>query len=142
MTENIPQTSASERYEAARILLAAWDEAATPDANGCHDAGGFASRENARIRQLLRALITPPGVGYSEEEIADTIMLTAPLDARTSELVILGVRAAIQAAHETWEPADVPSQEFMLRHLGIQHEPSYREGHIYIEPQHIETEVI
>lgn len=154
MTDTIPQTSASDRYEAARILLAAWDEAATPDANGCHDAGGFASRKNARIRLTLRALIIPPGhpLTVESEAVNDAVNrydwpFHERIEISATELADMGThlfRAGVQAAHESWEPADVPSQEFMLRHLGIEHEEQTTAGGrevIFVYQQDIEKEV-
>lgn len=63
--ENIPQTSASERIEAARKALVEFEESeSTPYAldEGYHNAGILAI--------ALRALITPPGVGETDEAIA------------------------------------------------------------------------
>ena len=55
------------------------------------------------------------------------------------------VRAGIQSAHETWEPSDHPSQEMMLRWLGIDFEDGTAddgEPAWCILPQTIEKEVI
>ena len=41
----------------AQTLLAEWDIAATPDDAGCHNAGGFALHNAARIRSILGEIV-------------------------------------------------------------------------------------
>lgn len=125
MTENTPQTSASERIAQARKALAAFDG---------RTAALGSSVETTMERSMadaLRALITPPGHPLTEEGEAVNDALNRydwpfheRIDISATELADFGThlfRAGVQAAHETWEPADVPSQEFMLRHLGIRY---------------------
>lgn len=122
MTENIPQTSASERIEVARKALAAL-EADIAVWGTLYGRKGV-TQEAA---DALRALITPPSVGESDEAIAERIADEHLLDTdcyadkAVHPALLAAVRAGIQSAHETWEPADRPSQEMMLRWLGIEH---------------------
>ncbi|QIQ63664.1 hypothetical protein SEA_NIKE_83 [Microbacterium phage Nike] len=123
-------------------------------------------------RAVLEALLEVPEVGITEDEIVaesvavvldeldvggDTVPNVASLDSALRsgwfdgddlESIIrriarAAVRRAERAALEHWEPADVPSQEFMLRHLGIEHESA---DHVYnmlrIPEQLIMKEVI
>ena len=143
----IPQSSASDRYDAARKALAEWDNGGVPGVRAAHD-----------LAEVLRALITPPGVHESEEQIAVRILEKlvsdepfiaaiiggANLTRHVKALVAEGVRAGIQAAHETWECEDRPTQEQMLRWLGIEYdnrynEAGYEDGYLIIE-QFIERE--
>lgn len=136
MTNPIPQTSASERVEAARKALA---------------LVGGPGREKTLAR-ALRALITPPGVGESEEAIANRLIEEVMDYARSGWLdgrelamagLLYGIRAGIQSAHESWEPADRPSQEMMLRWLGIKAERAlHQDTLLFIPDQHIEKEVM
>lgn len=150
LTTNIPQTSASERVETAQKALATWDD--------IYDGvpADMIEREADAVANALRALITPPAVG--DESIAKRIAAEhyagyapANLPADLSwehlaqsfgEVAVAAFRAGIQSAHESWEPADVPSQEFMLRHLGIRYGDAGRPTHIHIPFQNIEKEVI
>lgn len=136
----VEQTSASDRIEAARKALAGYDRAKEV---------GFAP--NALVlADALRALITPPAVGESEEQIAQRIItesqargVAAPEgDFTDYGIALTGVRAGIQAAHETWEPevAQRPSQEQMLRWLGISF--GHNGDRIEIHHQSIEKEVL
>lgn len=151
MTTNIPQTSASERQEAARKALEVWTQASTT-------RGVPLSQAIHGVVAALRALITPPGIHESEEQLAiewrerlmergsievigETGLYSKESGVYEAEIFRLGVRAGIQAAHESWEPADVPSQEFMLRRLGIDYE-EHRESLLFIPEQSIEKEVI
>lgn len=113
----VEQTSASDRIEAARKALAGYDRAKEV---------GFAP--NALVlADALRALITPPAVGESDEGIAKaaTEELWKVWDhtdfAEVQGIILGAVRSAIQTAHETWEPevAQRPSQEQMLRWVGL-----------------------
>lgn len=130
MTENIPQTSASGRIEEARALLAIYDRLSTANPTV--------------LAEMIRALITPPAVGESEEAIAERIADAAGIDwDQAYDVALPAVREAIQSAHESWEPADVPSQEFMLRHLGIEYTAGTLDDTIlHIHAQHIDKEVI
>lgn len=144
---NIPQTSASERIEHARKVLRE---------HGHADAEPGDPGSIAQLTLALRSLIEPPAVGnesVAKQIAADHFAGYAPANLPTDltwehlaqsfgQVSVAAFAAGVQSAHESWEPADVPSQEFMLRHLGIEHSPSFREGYIYIEPQHIEKEVI
>ena len=131
MTE---QTSASDRYEAARKALADYD--AIDGWNGTH-AVMIANAE--RLADALRALITPPSVGESEEAIAQRLTADGTphqwdfgsdlLNAEVRGLLRQAVRAGIQSAHESWEPevAQRPTQEQMLRWLKISY--GHRDTH-------------
>lgn len=124
MTEYIPQTSASDRYAAARDALKAWDDF-QPTMDHAH-----------ALAETLRALVTPPGVHESEESIATGIhgrYLRAEFDGDFQyagepmrNALTAAVRAGIQSAHETWEceVALRPTQEQMLRWLGIEYADS------------------
>lgn len=119
MTENIPQTSASERLEKAREALAAYD--ANPRGR---------ARENAMhdCIEMLRELVKGPTITTSADKAVDDLLDRCNPngeDVGPGELayaVSEAFDAGIQYAHERWEPADVPSQEFMLRHLGLDYE--------------------
>lgn len=124
----IEQTSASDRYEAARKALAEYE---------AH--GTFLDDE--RAASALRTLITPPSVGLSVEQIAENIERAYGGRLPLVTLLQMAVRAGIQSAHETWEPevALRPTQEQMLRWMEIEHEIN-RHGDLYIPEQHIERE--
>lgn len=139
MSENIPQTSASERVaEARRAVATAKDFAISSLPQWAHD-----------LIAATEALITPPSVGESEEAIAERVLpddsspdWSAPLFTEVRALIMEGIRAGIQSAHETWEPADRPSQEQMLRWLGLRYGDAGRPTHIHIPFQTIEKEEI
>ena len=139
MTENIPQTSASERVEAARKLADHLEQMMTT-------AQWMPASEGIQAVHVLRSLITPPPVGESEENAVDRILAewwrAHDYRIHIEHAMILAYRAGIQSAHESWEPADVPSQEFMLRHLGLRYSDAGRPTHIHIPFQNIEKEVI
>lgn len=141
---NIPQTSASGRTQAAQRALEAFENA-TPE-KGKNDIDRYALA--LEMADALRALIAPPSVGESQVEIANRIgseVASYGLSLRgTADFAaLMGIKAGIQSAHETWEPADHPSQEMMLRWLGIDYEDSiFHKDQIFIEPQFIEREVI
>jgi hypothetical protein len=151
MTENIPWTSASERQKAARKVLANFD--------GRTAALGpsVETLEERRLADALRALITPP-ITPTEDDLPR--VYSAARAAANREFASLGVQgygadahevalravfdAGIQSAHESREPADVPSQEFMLRHLGLDYRTSWDdegEPSFYLTGQHIERQV-
>jgi hypothetical protein len=124
----IPQTSASERVEAAREALAEYGRSQPSD---------YERAYADPLAAALRALITPPSVGESEEAIVedfatrlreqgaieilgqDAVFRATDHHGQSVTAFRQGVRAGIQSAHETWEPADRPSQEMMLRWLGL-----------------------
>ena len=151
------QTSASDRYEAARKIIAAHDAAvdAYADATDLDEAMAADARmENATSGAVkaLRALITPPSVGESEIEVAHRIVdanlpdrLMHWDDKEVLTVAIQAFRAGIQSAHETWEAETAmrPSQEQMLRWLGIKFNqaPDMR-GDIFIQAQMIEREEV
>ena len=141
MNENIPQTSASERIEAARKALAWYDDDS--------EAGGGIVLGGQAVAEALRPLITPPGVGESEEQIVNRVTGATMAYGESEGLSVrgfvqagvrFGIRAGIQSAHETWEPADKPSQEQMLRWLGIEHYEF--DAIVHISEQVIEREEI
>lgn len=150
----VPQTSASARVEHARVTINEAIASSEDEDAGVEDL--ISHRDN--LIDALDAFISPPGIGMPElvrdfrERLTEqgSIAVLGMRALRTiqephSETVEgyrLGLADGEQYAHERWEPADRPSQEQMLRWLGIEHEPSFREGHIYIPPQHIEKEVI
>jgi hypothetical protein len=128
MTEYHEQTSASDRIEAARKVLTDYDEHDEP--RSLHER----RMREYRLASALRALITPPATSDSEEDVADRIVTAFPSPYTPSvgysygelvELAITAYRAGIQSAHESWESADVPSQEFMLRYLGLDYWDGY-----------------
>lgn len=150
MTDQIPMRSASERREAAARALAKFD-----------GRTGVLGRsvETLYERELadaLRPLLEVPEVGITEDEIVAEEMHWLKVNAELSldpigpraEVIIedsmhRAVRAAERAALEHWEPADVPSQEFMLRHLGIEHEEYDDAGPMLSIPQqYIQKEVM
>lgn len=159
----IPMRSASERRDAAAKVLVGFD--ARTRALGTTVETSF-ERE---LVDALRPLLEVPEVGITEDEIvAESIAVVLGefdlggdrqptvahlldafrsgwLDAHDTEWAIrrigrAAVRSAEQAALEHWESADVPSQEFMLRHLGIE----YREvgDYIVLDTKRITKEVI
>lgn len=159
MTDQIPMRSASERRDAAAKALAQYDASVRAD---------YAASAPA-LAGALRSLVEVPEVGLTEREIIDesiarTIAVldlgdgvrpsignlhraisSGWLDEIGLELLLRSVaQAAAQraerAALEHWEPADVPSQEFMLRHLGIIHRPVPENGRIGIPAQYIEKD--
>lgn len=148
MDNRVSQTSASDRYEAARKVLAAFE------GEVLEGQGSYAWT----LADALRALITPPSVGESEEQIAEQIAERVMVNqvgeanpegeyttdgAEILGMIRSGVFAGIQTAHETWEPevAQRPSQEQMLRWLGLDYE-QHHEKLIFIQAQSIEREEI
>jgi hypothetical protein len=137
MTEYIGQSSASDRIEKAREALAQYD-ALIP---------GLRSKISEDLAEALRALITPPGVHESEADIAarltPVVMTYAQMEGLAERGIAMagiryGIRAGIQSAHETWESEDRPTQEQMLRWLGI--DCTIHAGNIFIPEQHIDRE--
>lgn len=143
-----PQASASERIEAARTVLATY---------GAKDAEPGDPGSVAQLTVALRSLLSlPPADQDAEDAIIQDAIDTAfdrmTDDDFTEDRVLDALRAcaesavaaSIQHAHETWEPADIPSQEFMLRNLGIKHKEIESEGQmrISIRPQWIKKEEI
>lgn len=152
MSEHIEQTSASDRHAAAREALdrlsrmplrhevVLIDE---PVRRHAYIKGYEIAVEEMRAElDTLRALITPPNVHESEHDMVMEIARAYYPHARGTayEAAARGVRAGIQYAHERWEPADRPSQEQMLRWLGIEHELDRSVGMLYIREQYIERE--
>ncbi len=167
MTDQIPMRSASERRDAAAKAVARFDSrTATLDSS-------VETTMERELVAALRPLLEVPEVGLTEDEIvADAVaVVLGELDLggdRTPSIAHLldafrsgwlnaddvesairrigraAVRGAEQAALEHWEPADAPSQEFMLRHLGITARPARISGEtrIFIPAQYIEREVI
>lgn len=152
MTENIPQTSASDRIEQARKALAEYEH----DNEGAPWLYNPEQDDSAALALALRALITPP---HSHESLSDLalkihtaainaaedagITITTDLDSIMRNATNRAVYAGMQRAHEVWEPevALRPSQEQMLRWLGIEHDVlSY--GQIHISEQFIDREEI
>lgn len=161
MTDQIPMRSASERRAAATKVLAAYDASVRQD---------YAANAPALAGEL-RSLLEVPEVGISEDEIVTESVAVALreldlgdgvrpsvtnltrairsgwIDEDGLESVIRRVaraaaRRAERAALEHWEPADIPSQEFMLRHLGIEHEEYDDAGPMLSIPQqYIQKEV-
>lgn len=144
--ENTPQTSASDRIEAAREALAEYDRSQPSD---------YEAAYADPLADALRALITPPSVGESEEEVIKRAALMTMLYGEREGLSVhgfvragvrFGFHAGIDFAHERWEPevAQRPSQEQMLRWLGVDTRPARAEGdaRIFIPAQHIEREEI
>lgn len=117
----VPMDSASERYENARRALKEHGRAdAEPD-----DPGSI-----AQLTLALRSLLKDPTEGYDVAEIAQAILpddaapeWSATLFAEVRALVAEGVQRGIYTAWETWEPADRPDQQTMLRWLGIEFFP-------------------
>lgn len=134
----VEQTSASDRYEAARKALAAAAMYGVAP-------GMSAQREAQMVLDLvdaLRALIAPPNVSESVEQIAANIERVYGGRLSQETLLQMAVRAGIQSAHETWEPevAQRPSQEQMLRWLGVEHDLDEAVGMLFIQAQYIERE--
>lgn len=105
----------------------------------------------------LRALITPPTTHESLSDLAlkihaaaltaaedAGIQITTDLDSIMRNATNRAVCAGMQGAHESWEPevAQRPSQEQMLRWLGVRYTESAEQGYVYIPLQQIEREEI
>lgn len=135
MTEYIEQGSASDRYEAARKAL---EKLEWWPLDGDRPFTAILNGDDVRmIHAALRALITPPSVGESVEQIAERVIGSPEHSWITwdrydgtqvgeDDIRVIAeqlVRAGIQSAHETWEPevALRPTQEQMLRWLGIEY---------------------
>lgn len=134
MTDQIPMRSASERRDAAAKVVAKFDD---------RTAKLDSTVETTLERELvaaLRLLLEVPEVGVDEEDLIRSFDSTV-FDNR-DEVLRAGIRLGERMGLEHWEPADVPSQEFMLRHLGIIHRPIPENGRIGIPAQSIEKEVI
>lgn len=137
MTEYIPQTSASDRYEAARKALADWW-------GGVHQ-GVHPWRNGEALAFALDALITPPGFPLTQVSIdhAADIAEAHGYDSNgVTEAVMEGIEYGIQSAHETWEceTALRPTREQMLRWLEIEHSVDEAVGMLFIPAQYIERE--
>lgn len=125
----MPMDSASERYENARHVL---------NGHGRADAKPSDPGSVAQLTLALRSLLKDPTEGYDVEAIAEEVLLAeSGTDIRS--IVQKAVQRGIYAAWETWEPADRPDQETMLRWLGIVYERP-TEGLLYIPEQSIEEE--
>ncbi|QUE25377.1 hypothetical protein SEA_FIZZLES_83 [Microbacterium phage Fizzles] len=126
MTDQIPMRSASERREAARAVVTEYEERSRKLGES------ITTTYERALYSALVPLLEVPEVGLTEDEIiAEVIQRStahvsgAGIRYQYDDLVAMlrdAVRTAEQAALEHWEPADVPSQEFMLRHLGIEYE--------------------
>lgn len=133
----VEQSSASDRIERAKKSLALFDQLR------------LATGVEKDLADALRAFITPPAVGESEDQIVRRVLSTYQVTDEDLPLMQVlakeSVRAGIQSAHETWEPevAQRPSQEQMLRWLGIDHQ-DYTDGdpQWIIPAQFIEKEVL
>lgn len=143
MTENIPQTSASDRIEQARKVA----DTIAYRLRTLQPVDPFLAQ---KALDSIEALITPPSVGVDAQwEAAESIAAEVQrrMEGQASQKVMIyaaadrGFLAGIQYAHERWEPADRPSQEQMLRWLGIKFEQN-DEYDIFIPKQHIEREEI
>lgn len=142
MPEFNEQTSASDRYAAARRALADYD--AIDGWNGTH-AVMIANADALAL--ALRALITPPGTSETVEQIVDRVLYewrhTHDHAIDLEEAMVRAANAGIQSAHEAWEPevALRPTQEQMLRWLGISYDDGLiNEGELFIYEQRIEKE--
>lgn len=151
-TENTPQTSASERIEQAQKALAGYRGSDTYRVSGGTPEDSYDVLDAAEaMAEALRALITPPGVHESEPAIVKRVWDATPahisgegIRLQADDLFAMlraAVRAGIQAAHETWEGSDWPSQEMMLRWLGIEYD-EHADGTLHIREQSIAMEVI
>ncbi|QIG59091.1 hypothetical protein SEA_RUBYRALPH_83 [Microbacterium phage RubyRalph] len=149
MTENIAQTSASERRaHALKVLTEHGARDAQPD-----DPGSV-----AQLTLALRSLLEAPGIGMPElvrdfeqriteqgwiSVLGQEVTYSEKPHARIIEGYRLGLVDGEQYAHERWEPADRPSQEQMLRWLGIEFEEYDDAGPMLSIPQqYIEKEAI
>ncbi len=140
----ITATSASSRSQALRAALEIYDQVhARPERN---DLDMVAA---ANVIQAARNLIDAPDTFAAAHEAADRIFTqchSLGIEAHENEakaMIEEGYQAGVQAAWESWEPADVPCQEFMLRALGIDcHDSTDDEGNpsIFIRAQHIDKE--
>lgn len=170
---NIPQTSASGRIEAAqKAIEIAVVEANSlsfyrenlalmvrPEGFVASDGERYeidAVDRNMRraiegldiVADALRALITPPPTGtiariYARQAMRSEAIGRLVPDEQVEALIAEAYHAGIQDAHESWEPADHPSQEMMLRWLGIDYgDSAFESDKIFIESQLIEREVI
>lgn len=146
MTDQIPMRSASERRKAAQAVVTEYE-------GRLQKLGPSVETTCERaLYSALTPLLEVPEVGLTEDEIiAEAIQRStahvsgAGIRYQYDDLVAMlrdAVRTAERAALEHWEPADIPSQEFMLRHLGIIHRPIPENGRIGIPAQSIEKEVI
>lgn len=148
----VPQTSASRRREQAKVVINAAIASAESDDAGIEELIGH--RDN--LIEVLDELTDPPTIGMPE--------LVRDFRERLTEhgsIAVLGQRAALaggheptvegyrlgladgeQYAHERWEPADRPSQEQMLRWLGIEHYADVVGDRIHITAQSIEKEEV
>ncbi|QNJ55582.1 hypothetical protein SEA_PHINKY_91 [Microbacterium phage Phinky] len=145
MTDQIPMRSASERRDAATKALS--ELRAGVDGPFGADSGldsytlAAVSALVDRIEPALKALLEVPEVGEDEEDLIRSFDSTV-FDNR-DEVLRAGIRLGERMGLEHWEPADIPSQEFMLRHLGIEHEEYDDAGPMLSIPQqYIEKEVI
>lgn len=122
------QMSASKRVEDARALLASITEVeaqieASTEADGMDEV--FEARDAAgdlleRAAAAIRALIEPPTIFGSVEEIRDELVPKVQAYAAREGLSDLGVIQAalrfgidggIDAAHESWEPDDYAEKQ-------------------------------
>lgn len=133
MTEYTPRTSASDRIEAARKLADHLEQMMTT-------AQWMPAAEGIQAVHIIRALITPPSVGESVEQIAARVERLHGESVSPSVLLEMAVREGIYSAHIAWEPevALRPTQEQMLRWLGI--DCTIHAGNIFIPEQHIDRE--
>ncbi|QWY80168.1 hypothetical protein SEA_SALLYK_86 [Microbacterium phage SallyK] len=148
MSDQIPMRSASERRDAARGAVAEYE------ARSQRLGESVTTTYERALYSALIPLLEVPEVGISERDIVKMaslrlitrleeigVVITTNVHAAVDGVLTDTVRLTEQAALEHWEPADVPSQEFMLRHLGIIHRPIPENGRIGIPEQFIDKEV-
>lgn len=126
MTDQIPMRSASERRDAAQAVLAEYEGRSQKLGES------ITTTYERALYSALKALLEVPEVGVTEDEMVAEVI--AEFERETGmyyppavlvgvrNWVARGIRAGERAALEHWESADVPSQEFMLRHLGLEYE--------------------
>lgn len=118
-------TSYSERFEAARLALAAHDDPsiAVTGADGFPLIGSVERAE--WVIAQMRALAEPPATDEGPDQIAAGVLDrydSGKLSPETvSDMLVLAVNAGIQAAWESWEPdssfgADLPKPEPLAVH--------------------------
>lgn len=99
-------TSSSDRYDAARKALAAFENA-TP-ANGKNDNDRYVLAKE--MAAALRALLEAPAVEETPESFAKALrgkwINDDNDDRNVRDLLAVAYRAGIQAAWSTWEPDD------------------------------------
>lgn len=106
--ERVPATSASERVSAARDAIGEWSKL-----DRAYSGDGRPWPRGDKLADALRGMVESAEIVKTPEALAHDVYMGIhsfpwPVDGDAMrDLLARGIRAGIQAAWESWEPADV-----------------------------------